>query len=51
MMQQEIYPEIWDREPDGVEDPQGFLMSALAAVRTAVNGAVEHGWGLIVSVD
>jgi hypothetical protein len=51
MMQAEIYPEIWDREPDGVEDPLGFVLSALAEVRAAVNGAVERGWGLIVAVD
>ena len=51
MMKAEIYPEIWDREPDGVEDPQGFVMSALADVRAALNVAVERGWGLIVAVD
>ncbi|MGE5927716.1 MAG: YfbM family protein [Gemmatimonadota bacterium] len=51
MMKAEIYPEIWDREPDDVEDPQGYVMSALADVRSAVNVAVERGWGLIVSVD
>jgi hypothetical protein len=51
MMQAEIYPEIWDREPDGEEDPQGYVMSAIADVRAAVNNAVERGWGLIVAVD
>jgi hypothetical protein len=51
MMQAEIYPEIWDREPDGVEDPLGFVLSALAEVRAAVDTAAQRGWGLIVAVD
>ena len=51
MLEAEIYPEIWDRQPDGAEDPQGYVMSALADVRAAVNLAVARGWGLIVSVD
>lgn len=51
MMKAEIYPEIWDRQPDGIEDPQQYLMSTLADVRAAVNDAVGRGWGLIVSVD
>ncbi len=51
MMKAEIYPEIWDREPDAEEDPQAYVMSALADVRAAVNSAVQRGWGLIVAVD
>lgn len=51
MMQLEIYPEIWDREPDGTEDPVGYVMSAIEDVRATVNEAVSRGWGLIVTVD
>lgn len=51
MMKAEIYPEIWDREPDGNEDPQGYVMSAIADVRAAVSDAAQRGWGLIVAVD
>ena len=51
MMQAEIYPEIWDREPDEVEDPLGYVMTALSEVRAAVDTAVQRGWGLIVAVD
>lgn len=51
MMQLEIYPEIWDREPDGTEDPIGYVMSAIEDVRATVNEAVQRGWGLVVTVD
>lgn len=51
MMKLEIYPEIWDREPDGNEDPIGYVMSAIADIRETVNGAAQRGWGLLVTVD
>ena len=51
MTRLEIYPEIWDRVPDGNENPQGYVMSAIAEVRTEVTRAVERGWGLLVVVD
>ena len=51
MMRLEIYPEIWDREPDGNEDPIGYVMSAIKDVRETVTEAAQRGWGLLVSVD
>ncbi len=51
MMKLEIYPEIWDREPDGTEDPIGYVMSAIADARETVSEAARRGWGLLVSVD
>lgn len=51
MMRLEIYPEIWDREPDQNDDPLGYVMSAVGDVRSTVNDAVQRGWGLVVTVD
>ena len=51
MMKAEIYPAIWDRVPDGNEDPEGYVMGAIAKMRKALEEAARRGWGLVVSVD
>jgi len=50
MMAKEIYPEIWDRDPDD-DDTLGYLIEHLGTLRETVATAVRNGHGLIVLVS
>jgi hypothetical protein len=50
MMRLEIYPEIWDRDP-AEEDPLGFLLEMVGVLRGALQRAVGHGHGLLVTLS
>ena len=47
MMQLEIYPEIWDRDP-AEDDALAALMEAVQELRGVLNGIVARGHGLLV---
>src|SRR5262249_14637966 len=49
MMQLEIYPEIWDRDP-AEEDTLGYLMEYLGQLRSGLQGVVARGHGLLVTI-
>jgi len=49
MMRLEIYPEIWDRDPDE-DDSLGYLMEYLSELRGVVNTASAQGLGLLVTI-
>ena len=49
MMELEIYPEIWDRDP-AEDDSLGYLMAYLAELRRALAGVVARGHGLLVTL-
>ena len=51
MMELEIYPEIWDREPSGEDDPLRDVMEGLGQVRDIVGDAVRRGYGLVILLD
>jgi hypothetical protein len=49
MMQLDIYPGIWDRDP-AEDDSFGYCMEYFGALRTFVMRAAERGVGLIISL-
>jgi hypothetical protein len=49
MMKLEIYPEIWDRDPEE-DDALGYLMEYLSELRAAVNTASAQGLGLLITI-
>ena len=49
MMQLEIYPEIWDRDP-AEDDTLGYLMEYLEQLRSTLAGVVARGHGLLVTI-
>ena len=51
MMELEIYPEIWDREPSGEDDPLRDVMEGLGQVRDTLGDAVRRGYGLVILLD
>jgi hypothetical protein len=49
MMHLEIYPEIWDRDPEE-DDTLGYLMESVSSLRQALEIAVGRGYGLLVTL-
>jgi hypothetical protein len=49
MMELEIYPTIWDRDPDE-DDTFGYCMEYFLLLRNFVTSASERGMGLIISL-
>lgn len=49
MMELEIYPTIWDRDPDE-DDTFGYCMEYFVMLRDFVISATERGTGLIISI-
>jgi len=47
MMRAEIYPEIWDRDPND-DDTLGYLMEYVAILRAAMTTVTSRGHGLLV---
>jgi hypothetical protein len=47
MMRAEIYPEIWDRDPED-DDTLGYLMEYVAVLRDAMTAVTSRGHGLLV---
>lgn len=47
MMEAQIYPEIWDRDP-ARDDTLGYLMENVTVLRNALDTATSHGHGLMV---
>src|SRR5918994_521667 len=45
MMRLEIYPEIWDRDPEK-DDTLGYLMESVSLLRQALDVVVARGYGL-----
>lgn len=50
MMKGEVYPQIWDRDPEE-DDTLGYLMEYVAALRTAVATAAQRGHGLMITLS
>lgn len=49
MMELEIYPEIWDRDPAD-DDTCGYLLGYVGELRTFLAGAVASGLGLLIAL-
>ena len=49
MMRLEIYPEIWDRDPEE-DDTLGYLMESVASLRETLGTVVGRGYGLLVTI-
>jgi len=49
MMRLEIYPEIWDRDPEE-DDTLGYLMESVSLLRQALDDVVARGYGLLVTI-
>jgi hypothetical protein len=49
MMRLEIYPEIWDRDPEK-DDTLGYLMESVSLLRQALDVVVARGYGLLVTI-
>jgi len=47
MMRAEIYPEIWDRDPEE-DDTLGYLMEYVAVLREMLGSVTSRGHGLMV---
>jgi hypothetical protein len=50
MMAQQIYPEIWDRDPRE-DDTMGYLAEYFDMLKTFVRNSAETQKGLIVWLD
>jgi hypothetical protein len=49
MMRLEVYPEIWDRDPDE-DDTLGHLMESVSLLRQALDDVVARGYSLLVTI-
>lgn len=49
MKQLNIYPEIWDRDPED-DDTLGYLLEYFETLKKFMKDAVERGFGLIVTL-
>jgi hypothetical protein len=49
-MKKEIYPEIWDRSPEG-DDTLGYLLEYTRTLRGFLAQAVERNQGLVVYLN
>jgi Domain of unknown function (DUF1877) len=49
MLEEGIYPDIWDRDP-AEDDPLGYLLEHYAELRAFVRRAADRGDGLIVVI-
>jgi hypothetical protein len=47
MMEKEIYPEIWDRDP-AKDDTLGYLMDHVTMLRSALRSAAGRGNGVVI---
>ena len=50
MMEQEIYPTIWDRDPKD-DDALGYLMEYFAVLRRFISEAAGRGLGIVVTIS
>jgi hypothetical protein len=50
MMKGEVYPEIWDRDPEE-DDALGYLMEYLGTLRAAVATIAARGHGLMITLS
>lgn len=50
MMGAEIYPEIWDRDPEE-DDAVGYLMENVASLRTFLAKAADEGLGILITLQ
>lgn len=51
MVELEIYPEIWDREPGGGDDPLKWLLDYFVEVKSFVKRAAAAGDGLVIQTS
>lgn len=49
MMAEQIYPEIWDRDPQE-DDTLGYLLEFLEGLREFLDHCREHGLGMVVAL-
>ncbi|MHC5021256.1 MAG: YfbM family protein [Planctomycetota bacterium] len=50
MTADDIYPEIWDRDPRD-DDALGYLMENVGELRDALAHCVKHGLGLLITIQ
>jgi len=50
MMKEDIYPRIWDRDPED-DDPLGYLLEYFAILKKFVGHAAGKGLGLVVTMQ
>jgi hypothetical protein len=50
MMEQEIYPTIWDRDPKD-DDALGYLVEYFAVLRRFISEAAGRGLGIVVTIS
>lgn len=49
MMRLDIYPEIWDRDPEE-NDTLGYLMESVASLGETLGTVAGRGYGLLVTI-